>query len=252
MKSPDILLKLIDEHELDIFTEASFYEISGQPLKDWIVQLRTLIRNGIIVILEKGKYCRHNFRDEYVIGSVLANGGAIAYWSALNIHGLTEQISNTVFVQTPKIKRDKTVLGIAYRFIKVKDSKITGIEKMGYGNHSYFITNREKTIIDCFDLPQYSGEFPGIVRAFANNPWDEKKLIEYAEAVNNKASIKRMGYLCELFHLPYLQYMDYAQKKVTRTIALFDNNSPDAGNYLTKWGLKLNIDVQDILDMKQY
>src|SRR5699024_1895889 len=177
IKSPDTLLKLIDEYELDIFTEETFYEISGEVLDEWMVQLRTLIRNEIIIILEKGKYCRHNFRDEYVIGSVLANGGIIAYWSALNTHGLTEQISNTVFVQTPKVKKDKTVLGVHYRFIKVKESKITGVEIMGYGNHSYPITDREKTIIDCFDLPQYAGEFPGLIRAFINHEWEEDKLI---------------------------------------------------------------------------
>ncbi len=251
-KSAEILLKVLDEYELNIFTDEVFNVVSGQNLEDWKVQLRTLIRNGLIIILEKGKYCRHNFRDEFVIGSVLSNGGAIAYWSALNIHGLTEQISNTVFVQMPKLKRDKTVLGVPYQFIKIKERKIAGIEKMGYGNHSYFITDREKTIVDCFDLPQYAGEFPGVIRAFVNNQWDEEKLIEYAQAVDNRAAIKRMGCLCELFDLPYAKFIKFAKTKVTRTIALFDNNSPDEGLYITQWGLKLNISEENILNMKYY
>ncbi len=252
IKSPDNFLKLIDEYELDIFTEAIFHEVSGEILDEWIVQLRTLIRNGLIIILEKGKYCRHNFRDEYVIGNVLANGGTIAYWSALNIHGLTEQISNTVFVQTPKVKKDKIVLGVNYHFIKVKESKITGIEKMGYGNHSYLITDREKTIVDCFDLPEYGGEFPGIIRAFVTNEWNENQLIEYAEAVNNRAAIKRMGFLAELFELPLTKLIAFAKSKVTRTIDLLDNNNTDEGIYITNWGLKLNIEKEDLLNMKYY
>lgn len=252
IKSPEILLKLLDEYELDIFTEGLFYEISGQRLEDWMVQLRTLIKNDLIIILEKGKYCRHNFRDEYVIGSVLANGGAVAYWSALNIHGLTEQISNTVFVQSPNLKRDKTVMGVSYRFIKVKENKIIGIERMGYGNHSYPITDREKTIIDCFDLPQYAGEFPGIIRAFVSNEWEEEKLIKYAQAVGNNAAIKRMGFLTELFELPYPKFRDFAKSKVTRTIDLLDNNTTDKGTYITEWGLRLNIDKEAVLDMKYY
>lgn len=252
IKSPDALLKLIDEYELDIFTEETFYEVSGEVLNEWMVQLRTLIRNGIIIILEKGKYCRHNFRDEFVIGSFLANGGIISYWSALNIHGLTEQISKTVFVQTTKVKKDKTVLGVSYRFIKVKESKITGIEKMGYGNHSYPITDQEKTIVDCFDLPEYAGEFPGIIRAFVNNDWNEGKLIDYAKAVDNKAAIKRMGFLAELFELSLPKLIAFAKSKVTRTIDLLDNNSPDEGTYITNWGLKLNIEKEDLLAMKYY
>lgn len=79
-----------------------------------------------------------------------------------------------------------------------------------------------------------------------------KKLIEYAEVVGNKAAIKRMGYLCELFELPYLQFIDFAKSKVTRTIALFDNNSPDTGQYITQWGLRLNIEEEDLLNMKSY
>lgn len=252
IKSPETLLKLIDEYELDIFTVETFHEVSGEILNEWMVQLRTLIRNGLIIRLEKGKYCRHNFRDENVIGSVLASGGIIAYWSALNIHGLTEQISNTIFVQTPKVKKDKIVLGVNYRFIKVKESKITGIERMGYGNHSYPITNREKTIVDCFDLPNYAGEFPGIVRAFVSNDWDEGKLIDYAKAVDNKAATKRMGFLAELFDLALPQFTAFAKAKVTRTIDLLDNNSPDEGTYIANWGLKLNIEKEDLLNMKYY
>lgn len=175
MKTPISLLKLLDEYELDIFTAESFETLIGEVLEEWMPQLRTLIRNQLFYIIEKGKYCHHNFRDEYVIGNYLAPEGAIAYWSALNLHGMTEQISNTVFVQSPKLKKDKTVFGVRYQFVKVKSAKITGFETAGYGNHSYKITDREKTIIDCFDLPEYGGEFPGIIRAFVNNDWNEQK-----------------------------------------------------------------------------
>lgn len=251
-KDEEILIKFLDEFEFDIFTFSQVKEQKGLNIDFIQPVLESLVYRDYLIRLEKGKYCRHNFRDEYVIGSVLANGGAIAYWSALNIHGLTEQISNTVFVQSSNLKRDKTVIGINYRFIKVKENKITGIERIGYGNHSYLITDQEKTIIDCFDLPEYAGEFPGIIRAFVNNQWDEGKLIDYAQAVNNKAAIKRMGYLCELFGLPYFHFIEFAKKHVTRTFALFDNNSPEEGQYLTQWGLKLNIKQQDLLNMKYY
>lgn len=251
-KNEEKVIKFIDEFEMDIFTFPDLKNNKNLNIDYLQMTLENLVERGYLIRLEKGKYCRHNFRDEHVIGSVLASGGIIAYWSALNIHGLTEQISNTVFVQTPKIKKDKTVLGVAYRFIKVKDSKITGIETMGYGNHSYPITDREKTIIDCFDLPQYAGEFPGIIRAFVSNEWEEEKLIKYAQSVGNNAAIKRMGFLTELFGLPYPKFRDFAKTKVTRTIDLLDNNTTDKGTYITEWGLRLNIDKEAVLDMKYY
>lgn len=252
MKSPESLLIILDEYELDIFTESTFNKISGENLNDWIVQLRTLIRNNLIVIIEKGKYCRHNFRDAYVIGNYLVNQGAVAYWSALNIHGLTEQITNSVFIQSPNFKRDKAVFAVPYRFIKIKKSKYTGIEKRGYGNNTFYITDREKTMVDCFDLPQYAGEYPGIIRAFVNNEWDEDKLIKYAKAVDNDAAIKRMGYFAELFKLPLYEFIAFAKSRVTNAISLLDNSSPDSGIYSTGWGLRLNIETADLLNMKFY
>ncbi len=247
------LLKILDEFELDIFSEEDFLNRTGIALEDWINPLRTLIKNGIIEIIEKGKYCRHNFRNEYVIAYYLASKeGAIAYWSALNLHGLTEQISNTVFVQMTKVKQDKEVFHIPYQFIKVKKSKFTGIEKSGYGNHSYLITDKEKTIVDCFDLPQYAGEFPGLIKAFANNDWKEEKLIEYARLVNNQAVIKRMGFIAQSFELPLNDFIEFAQSKVTRTISLLDNTLPNKGRVITNWGLRLNLSLENLLQLRYY
>ena len=251
-KNEEYLIKFMDEYELDIFTYQELTDDENLKIIELQLTLDSMISRGLLSRIEKGKYCRHNFRDEYVIGNYLAQDGAIAYWSALNLHGLTEQIPNTVFVQTKKLKRNKTVFGVRYQFIKVKPEKITGIAIAGYGNHSYKITDKEKTIMDCFDLPEYGGEFPGIIRAFATNNWDEQKLINYAGKVNNTAAIKRMGYCAELFGLPLEKFIAFAKEKVTKTISLFDNNGTDDGNYNTTWGLRLNINSDDILEMKNY
>lgn len=252
MKGSENLLKILDQYEVNIFTSQSFTLTTHEDWNEWLPQLRTLIKKGLINIIEKGKYCRHNFRNEYVIGNYLAHDGVIAYWSALSLHGFTEQISNTVFMQTQSLKRNKIVFGVQYQFVKVKPQKITGIEIAGYGNHSYRMTGREKTIVDCFDLPEYGGEFPGIIRAFAENDWDEQKLMDYALKVNNIAAIKRMGFCAELFELPMKKFIAFAKNQVTKTISLFDNTGKNTGNIITAWGLRLNISIEDILALKNY
>lgn len=251
-QNEEILIKYLDEYEVDIFTYNELSNDKNLAIDSLQATLESMVKRRLLLRIEKGKYCRHNFRDEFVIGNFLAMDGVIAYWSALNLHGLTEQISNTIFVQTTKLKRDKTIFGIKYQFIKVKPEKIAGIEIAGYGNHSYKLTDREKTIIDCFDLPEYGGEFPGIVRAFVTNDWNEDKLIEYADKVNNIASIKRMGYLAELYEMPLQKFIDFACGKVTKTISLFDNASGEKGDYITSWGLRLNVSKENILAMKYY
>ena len=62
------------------------------------------------------------------------------------------------------MKQRKTVFGVSYHFVKVKPNKATGYEKSGVGN-AFKITGVEKTIVDCFDLPQYSGGYAGSTRS---------------------------------------------------------------------------------------
>jgi predicted transcriptional regulator of viral defense system len=103
---------------------------------------------------EKGKYTLH----EFVIGSLLVQPYSIAYWSALNYYGLTEQIPATVFIQTitRKFNINPKVFGIQYKIVKIKESKCFGIRKEWIEETQINITDKEKTIIDCLNLPQYA------------------------------------------------------------------------------------------------
>ena len=83
---------------------------------------------------------------------------------------------------------------------EISKSKIVGIEKLGFGNHSYQMTDIEKTIIDCFDLPQYSGGYAELIRAFNQANLNSDKMMVYCKAINNIAITKRMGYLAELLN----------------------------------------------------
>lgn len=55
IRSQNNLFRLLDEYELDIFTDHSFEERTGLSLEVWRTQLKTLIRDGLINIIGKGK-----------------------------------------------------------------------------------------------------------------------------------------------------------------------------------------------------
>lgn len=72
-------------------------------------------KQGWIERIEKGKYLiiplgakkgKYTI-NEFVIGYEVVKNAAVAYWSALNYHGFTEQIPNTVFIQTTSRKKNK-------------------------------------------------------------------------------------------------------------------------------------------------
>ena len=253
------LLLMLDDHELNIFSLDVVKKAVGKRFENTSELVENLVHKKILSRIERGKYCRANFRDENVIGCFLVDDGAVAYWSALNKHGLTEQFPNTVFIQTTKPKPTKTVFGTKYQFVKIAKTKRAGIVKEGFGNNQYAMTDLDKTIVDCFDLPEYSGGYAELLRAFnqaeRSRSLNSSKLIEYCRAMGNKAATKRMGLLAEMLKPQELKpFIDFAQKEVNQKYNLFDPAGRDEGEFVNTWRLRLNISHEDILNIvnKQY
>lgn len=249
------LLLMLDDQELNIFSLDSVKKLAGRKFSNISELVENLVHKKILSRIERGKFCKANFRNENVIGCFLVDDGAIAYWSALNKHGLTEQFPNTIFIQTTKLKPAKTVFGTKYQFIKITKTKRAGIVKEGFGNNQYAMTDVEKTIVDCFDLPQYSGGYAELLRAFNQASLDPSKLIAYCKAVANKAVTKRMGLLAEMLKAEKLKsFIDFAKKEVNQKYNLFDPAGQDEGEFINTWRLRLNIDKEQITNIvnKQY
>lgn len=250
----DFMLSL-DDYELDIFTLDELKKQFSQQFTDINELVENLVHKKILSRIERGKYCRANFTDEKIIGCFIGNSGAIAYWSALSAHGLTEQFPNNVFIQTSKPKRNKTVFGTSYKFVNVAASKITGILTQGQGNRKYLITDIEKTIVDCFDLPGHSGGYAELIRAFNQAKLNSEKMIIYCTAINNIAATKRMGFCAELLDKKGLKnFIRYAKQQINKKYNVFDPAGTDNGEFVNKWRLRLNISRDEIMNIcnKQY
>lgn len=248
-------LKLLDDYEIQLFKFSEIEQLLEQKFDNLSEILENLVDKELLVRMEKGKFCKPGFRDEYVIGTFVAENSAVAYWSALNLHGLTEQFSNTVFIQTTHKKYDKSILGTSYKFVRIAANKKTGIIHNGYGNLQYPITDVEKTIVDCFDLPQHSGGYAELIRAVGQAQMHPTKLVEYCKAVNNIAVTKRIGYLVEILQITGMDpFIDFAKKQVKNRYNLFDPQGLDEGEFVAEWRLRLNISREELLDIsnKQY
>jgi len=239
------LIEFLDNNGVDIFNKSFIVKNNFNEKA-----LRELTNVDIIREIEKGKYCRHNFRDENVIGSFLVKDGGIAYWTAMHYHGLTEQIPNVVYVQTTQAKRNKTIFGVRYFFVKVKEEKLTGFVKKGYGNHSFKITDVEKTIVDCFDMPQYGGGYNEIIKAFNGANLSARKMVKYCKAIGNIAVTKRLGFLCELLEKPNMDYfIRYAQSVRNEKYSLFEAGGEEKGKTVRRWRIVLNMETDEIIEI---
>ena len=249
------LMLLLDENEIDIFSLEDIKELLGRSSEDVNELIENLVHKNIFSRIERGKYCRTNFREEKVIGCFLVPDGVIAYWSALNLHGLTEQFSNTLYIQTTRSKKSKSVFGVNYQFVKIKEGKRIGVSIAGFGNHKYKITDKEKTLIDCFDLPHYSGGYSELIRAFGQSELNQDKMIKYCQGIDNISVVKRLAFLIELLQKPKMKrFLSYAKKQVNLRYVLMDPLGVETGIFNNKWKLRLNISAEEIVDIckKQY
>ncbi|KAA0006195.1 MAG: hypothetical protein FE039_00370 [Thermoplasmata archaeon] len=213
--------------------------LSRLEKKGWIER----IEKGKYVIIplgaEKGKYTLH----EFVLGSYLVDPCIISYWSALNYYGFTEQIPRTVFIQTTSRKKHQevTIFGITYKIVRVKEEKIFGIEKAWFEDTKINLTNREKTIIDCLDKPQYAGGIIEVAKALRTEEYDKKTLVKYAKKINNTGVIRRLGYICEFLQIPI-----HLPEIKTRNYLKLDPTLPKSNKLNAKWNLIINEDLGDL------
>lgn len=246
------LIQLLNEFEIEYFHLNEIEKILNQNFKNIGEVVENLTDKKFLNRLERAKYANVNFNNQYVIGTFIAKNSAVAYWSALHLHGLTSRFPNIVFIQTSARKKDKTVLGVEYKFVTIPERKRAGIIHNGYGNNRYPITDIEKTIIDCFDLPQYSGGFDNLLNSFAQAKLNSRKMIEYAERVNNISVIKRIGFLAELFDKPGMKkFIQYAKSHVNKKYNLIDSFGPDEGEFVAEWKLRLNVSRTELLQLKK-
>ena len=249
----DILDKLAKKG--DVFTVkdiANEFNIQRNVL--WVM-LSRLEKGGWIKRIERGKYLiiplgREKDRytvNEFLIGSLLVDPYAIAYWSALNHYGLTEQIPNTVFIETTSRKdiREKRILGVKYKIVRIKEHKFFGIGNTWIDYDQINITDKEKTIVDCLDKPQYCGGIVEVAKAIKSGEYDKYRLVEYTKKINNTGVIRRLGYLCD-----YLDVDINLPAINTRSYLYLDPTMTHEGPKDSKWMLIVNLDEKILGDLE--
>ncbi|RLF99768.1 MAG: hypothetical protein DRN49_03900 [Thaumarchaeota archaeon] len=232
-----------------VFTFRDALEVSGYGRGYLKLVLHNLEKGGWIERIEKGKYVilpleaeRGKYTlHEFVVGSELVKPSAIAYWSALHYHGLTEQIPNVVFVQTTsrKKRRELTVFGTRYRIVRVVERKFFGLEPLWIEGLKVYVTDKEKTVIDCLDKPQHCGGVIEVYRALREGGVDAGRLSEYLERFGSGAVAKRLAYLAELAGLD----VEVPSRLIKNGVVVLDPTMPRRGRVDRRLKLLVNVEL---------
>lgn len=130
----------------------------------------------------------------------------VGYSTMFNYYGFTEQLFQTVYVLNTTKRVEKVICGLSYKFIKIPENRMYGIEKIKVKNEEVNISSKERTLID---LIYFNKPVGGIARASEilteivnNKKCDIKKLVEYAVCFPNITLRKRIGLMLDESKVP--------------------------------------------------
>ena len=214
--------------------------------KGWLER----IAHGKYLILplaagENAVYTEH----EFVIASALVDPMYIGYWSALNHHGLTEQLSRTVYIVTTERAQEREIHGVAYRPVTVTDQKFFGYQPTAVGSNQVDIASVEKTLVDCADHPEFCGGISELAKAMQNAvdthcSWE--RVGDYLRRVGNGAATKRLVYLADQLDINLPEFENLVEN-FTTGYPLLDPTREAKGTRDSKYQLRLNVAPESFL-----
>ena len=221
--------------------------------------LHHLARSGWIVRLHRGLYALAGSAPgvlplhDFEVAMALVQPAAISHWSALNYHGLTEQIPRRVFVLTSarSVPRPRgvsatgaegyTVGGTVYQFVRVKPDRFFGVEDVWVDESRVKITDPERTLLDGLMAPQYCGDFGEVLRAFEvrGSKLDVDRIIGYAPKLD-AATVKRLGWVLERQGIPAARLEPLRATSIKGSRVL-DPTGPRRGPCNAEWSIQVNL-----------
>jgi len=170
--------------------------------------------------------------DEFVVATNIHYPSYISFWTALNYYGLSDNLPKKIFLVTTKYTRP---IG-NFKYVALSQKRFFGYTSMG----NAAIAEREKAIIDSLLFPKYSGGVKEVMKCVAAGKGElsVKKLIHYAERVESKVVLRRLGFILQ--HSGFKGY-DTLKRNRGRGYVLLDPNLKRKNNFNKEWLLDINI-----------
>ncbi len=256
-------LGALSNRKQDFFTLKEAAEILSNKDHATVRKLLSdMTKRGLIMRIKDGLYHRIPYEqqpDQYfpnwhLTAEAIAQPREyyIAFYSALDIHGLITQPSMTEQVVTWERVKPKTqqVINVRFEFITLSEKRFFGYKKHWIDDfHKVNCSDLEKTFLDCLYKPDYAGGITEITKALykTREKLQPTRFREYLKKFNTQVVYKRLGFIISILELfPELQ--KFIAGKVSSSYAPLDPSLDKHGNYYSKWGIIDNIDFKTVLD----
>ena len=258
-ESGELLLRLAAQGK-NIFSVADAQAITNKSDQATVMLLGRLVRKGWLVRLVPGKYLIVPLEaglegipmaDRYVIAREVlgSNRYYISHYSAMELHQMTTQPINTVYVTVPQQRVSRTIAGVEYRFVSARPRFFWGWEMIwATAEEQVRVSDLEKTLLDCAIRPQLCGGLGELAKGLwlRKDDLDDSRLVEYVERLGHKAAAKRIGFLLETYGLGRPETIAALQSLINLGYDLLDPTLPDEGPHHARWRLRINLDPEEL------
>ena len=186
----------------------SLFKLSPEDRKQIVFRLK---RKKILTSIKRGVYAFSPLEagpegtgiDELLIPPLFfpKKNYYVGYSTMFNYYGFTEQLFQTVYVLNTTLRMKRIICGISYKFIRIPESRIYGLDVIKIKDTDVMVSSKERTLIDLLYFNQPVGGINSAVEAFKQcvdqKKCDIKKLVQYAACFPNITTRKRIGLILE-------------------------------------------------------
>lgn len=214
--------------------------------KGWVKKLKSGLYR--VVSLESSD---PSLTDEnpWVIANQLFSPCYIGCWTAANFWGLTDQLFlDTWIVTTQKVfKRKKYVSNHQYLLRQVKESYFFGLKTEWIEGNKILISDPHKTVLDFLNFPNVftSQSILDIFQAYLRSDGKNMDtLAQYAQKIENKSVLKRLGFLLELLSPESESLIQFCFEHKSKGISPLSTLSP-CDSIVARWNLRVPKKLED-------
>lgn len=241
-KQSELLENLIAAHGQIVTTEQIYQKLqASMDQKQAKRIIARLVSNGWLIRLKRGLYAISDLSNRgflslspYVVANLLVENSYVSFESALNYHGLFDQLINKVIsVTTVEFRNTIELNSTEYSFVKIQEKWFFGWEIATIDNKEVRIATAEKALIDMIQFHKSKYSVDLLIEKLRDNKdsLSLDKLQEYLEKMS-ATTIKIFGFVFDLLGIDSVKLQEMLKNKQGTDWMLADDKKFNA-----KWRL---------------
>jgi predicted transcriptional regulator of viral defense system len=208
------------------------------------VKSNLYVRIPAHLVHDKGKYVE----DPIFVGKYLVEPYFFSYYTALFLHGFSQQYTPRYYLSTTKHVLEVNYHGNIIQPVILRKKRFFGFEKIKYRNEEVFVSDLERTIIDVVDRPEYAGGYEEVLRCLLDlEKINWNRLFEYIKKMGEGILFNRIGFIFDLLKNSIKTPESFLKKvhdNLSNNIYYFEKNRK--GNFNKKWRIVVDPRLEKI------